>query len=196
MLRLARTNPGVVSWTLNELAETDHTAPPEPQYASRSRLPTATPGGYPGDPAIAEGQRLREALQALLGGFGACSSQLCQHRDGHLVQWGVQLLGDDWMALSEARDTVPPPDLVTVEGDPRDRPAPEWTRRTMFRIPGAPLGRWTWARNRLMQPLAELVQQRRLPLPPDSPLATERVDTRAAHHADRPEAARHHHSPR
>lgn len=174
MLRLARTNPAVVSWALTELAETDHAAAPDPLHASVSPLPAVTPSGHPGDPAIAEGQRLREALQALLGGFGACSSQLCRHRDGRLVQWGVQLLGEDWIALSEARDTVPPPDLVAVEGDPRDRPAPEWTRRTMFRIPRAPLGRWTWARNRLMQPLAELVQQRRLPLPPDSPLAAER----------------------
>ena len=174
MLRLARTNPAVVSWALNELAETGHAAAPESVHASVSPLPTATPSGYPGDPAIAEGQRLREALQALLGGFGACGSQLSRHRDGRLVQWGVQLLGEDWIALSEARDTVPPPDLVTVEGDPRERPAPEWTRRTMFRIPRVPLGRWTWARNRLMQPLAELVQQRRLPLPPDSPLAAER----------------------
>jgi hypothetical protein len=90
------------------------------------------------------------------------------------VQWGVQLLGEDCIALSEARDMLPPPDLVTITGDPRDRPAPEWARRTMFAIPPGPLGRWSWARNRLIQPLAELIQQRRLPLPPDSPLAVER----------------------
>jgi hypothetical protein len=130
--------------------------------------------GQPGDPAIAEGQWLREALQALLDGFGACGSQLSRHRDGRLVQWGVQILDDGWIALSEARDRLPPPDLVTVAGDPRDRPAPEWIRRTTFRIPNGHLGRWSWARNWLMHRLAELIQERRLPLPPDSPLASER----------------------
>lgn len=44
----------------------------------------------------------------------------------------------------------------------------------MFPIPRGPLGRWFWARNELMHPLAMLIQQRRLPLPPDSPLAKER----------------------
>jgi hypothetical protein len=90
------------------------------------------------------------------------------------VQWGVQLVGEDWIVLGEARDAVPPPDLVTIAGDLRDWPASEWARRTMFGIPTGPLGRWSWARNRLIQPLAELIQQRRLPLPPDSPLAVER----------------------
>jgi hypothetical protein len=175
MLPLAGTNPAVVSWTLNELAGDDHaTADSEPVRTSRSPQPTVTGTGERSDPAITEGQRLREALQALLGGFGACRSQLSRHRDGRLVQWGVQLLGEDWIALSEARETLPPPDLVTLAFDRWDQRAPEWTRRTLFMIPRGPLGRWSWARNRLMQPLAQLIQQRRLPLPPDSPLASER----------------------
>jgi hypothetical protein len=175
MLPLARTNPAVVSWTLNELFDNDHaTAASEPVGTSQSPRSAMTGTPQPSDPAIAEGQRLREALQALLDGFGACGSQLSRHWDGRLVQWGVQLLGDDWIALSEARDTLPPPDLVTVAGNPWDRPAPEWTRRTKFHIPRGPLGRWSWARNQLMQRLAQLIQERRLPLPPDSPLASER----------------------
>jgi hypothetical protein len=44
----------------------------------------------------------------------------------------------------------------------------------MFLVPRGHLGRWSWARNRLRDPLAALVQQRRLPAPPDSPLARER----------------------
>lgn len=173
MLSLARTNPAVVSWTLNELAGSDHVtaAPARTPCSGRQAV---TGAGQTGDLAIAEGQRLREALQALIGGFGACGSQLSRHREGQLVQWGVQLLGDDWISLSEARDTVPPPDLVAVAGNPLDGRAPEWIRRSMFPIPRAPLGRWSWARNRLMQPLAALIQERRLPLPPGSPLARER----------------------
>ena len=176
MLRLARTNPAVVSWTLNELFDNDHaTAASKPVGTSQSPRSAVTGTGQPDDPAaIAEGQRLREALRALLYGFGTCGSQLSQHRDGRLVQWGVQLLGDDWIALSEARNALPPPDLVTVAGDAWDRPAPEWIRRARFRIPRGPLGRWSWARNWLMQRLAQLIQERRLPLPPDSPLASER----------------------
>lgn len=174
MLPLARMNPAAVSWTLNELADNDHTTAPEPVHASDLARPVVTGTGEQNDPAITEGQRLREALQALIDGFGACGSQLSRHRDGRLVQWGVQLLGDGWIALSEAREKVPPPDLVVVNGDPRDWPASDWTRRTMFAIPRGPLGRWSWARNWLMQPLAEMIRQRRLPLPPDSPLAQER----------------------
>ncbi len=177
MLRLARTNPAVVSWALNELTGSDpSTAVSGPVHTSVSPRPV-TAGDRAGeviDPAIAEGQRLREALQALIGGFGACSSQLARHRDGHLVQWGVQLFGDDWIALSEAREKLPPPDMVTVEFDPWDRADPDWARRTLFAFPRGPLGRWFWARNRLMPPLAELIQKRRLPLPPGSPLAQER----------------------
>jgi hypothetical protein len=175
MLPLARTNPAVVSWMLNELADNGYTtAASEPVRATHSSRPAVTGTGEPCNPAIMEGQRLREALQALIDGFGACRSQLSRHRDGRLVQWGVQLPGDNSIALSEAREKLPPPDLVVTTDDPRDRPAPEWIRRTMFAIPTGPLSRWSWARNRLMQPLTELIQQRRLPLPPDSPLASER----------------------
>ena len=175
MLRLARTNPAVVSWTLNELIDNDLAlAGSESAGTSQSWQSAAARSRQPGDPAIAEGKRLREALQALLDGFGACGSMLARHRDGRLVQWGVQLLGDEWIALSEARDTLPPPDLVTVAGDSWDRKSPEWIRRTMFPIPREPLGRWSWARNWLRKRLAELIQERRLPLPSDSPLASER----------------------
>ena len=175
MLHLARANPAVVSWTLNELFVHDSaSATSELERASQSPQSAAAGTWQCGEPAIAEGQRLREALQALLDGFGSCSTQLARHRDDHLVQWGAQLLGDDWIALSEARDMLPPPDLLAVAGDPGTRPSPEWIRRTIFRIPQGPLGRWSWARNRLMQRLAELIHERRLPLPRDSPLASER----------------------
>lgn len=47
MLRLARTNPAVVSWALNELAATGHAAVPESLHASVSPPPAAAPGGSP-----------------------------------------------------------------------------------------------------------------------------------------------------
>jgi hypothetical protein len=173
-LPIARTNPAAVSWVLGEIAEG---ARPAGRSASEGRprppQPRGTGPASPGDPAITEGLWLREALQALLVGFGTCGSQLARHSDGRLVQWGVQLR-DDWMALSEARTALPPPDVVAVRGEPGDRLSPEWFRRTMFQLPADDLGRWSWARDRLRQPLAELIRRRRLPLPPGSPIARER----------------------
>ena len=113
-----------------------------------------------------------------------------------LVQWGVQLLGDDRIALSEARETLPPPDLVAVAFDPWDSPAPEWVRRTMFAIPR---GSWQVV---LGAELAHAAAGRTDPAAPAAPAAglTARarapVDTRTADHADRQETARHRHPPR
>ncbi|MGH3159370.1 MAG: hypothetical protein ACRDNF_22740 [Streptosporangiaceae bacterium] len=90
-----------------------------------------------------EGQRLREAVQALISGFGTFASQLSRHRHGQLVRWGAQLPGDDKIALFETRDALPPPDLVAVAGDIWGAPGPEWIRRTIFTIPAPPLGRWS-----------------------------------------------------
>jgi hypothetical protein len=61
---------------------------------------------------------LREVVQALLDGFGTCRTGLCRHYEGHLVQWGVYLLGEDWVTLNEARDTLPPPDVVRLAEAP------------------------------------------------------------------------------
>jgi hypothetical protein len=89
MLLLARTNPAVMSWTLNELAA-----------AGPDTAPAASPQGLAvsctaetGDLALAEGRRLRAALQALLDGFGSCRTQLSRHHNGHLVQWGRRPAG-------------------------------------------------------------------------------------------------------
>ena len=49
-----------------------------------------------------------------------------------------------------------------------------WTRKTTLQLPEGDLRRWYWARDWLKHPLAELIHQRRLPLPPGSPLARER----------------------
>jgi hypothetical protein len=168
MKRIARANPGAASWVLQEITDGKQSSPadaPASPIAPRQAVETGA--------AVAEAERLREALQSLTCGFGTCGPLLAWHRDGHLVQWGAQLHGD-LLALSEARSALGPPAVVAVEDQPGDKKGPEWIRRTMFLLPSGPFGRWTWARNRLRGPLAELVRRRRLPIPPDSPLALER----------------------
>jgi hypothetical protein len=172
MLTMARTNPAALSWTLEELADDDRAAAAS-ATAPFSREPDLTGPREHGDDAVSAGRRLREAVQALIDGFGACGKLLSPHRDGRLVQWGVQLLGDR-IAISEARVMLPPPDLVAVAYDPWDGGGPEWGRRTLYCLPRGPLGRWSWARDRLREPLADLIRRRRLPLPPGSPLVRER----------------------
>jgi len=169
MLLLARTNPAVVSWTLNELtAGGTGTAP-----AASSQGVAASGAAEAGDQALAQGRRLRETLQALLDGFGSCRTQLSQHHNGHLVQWGVQLFGD-MLAISHARDTLPPPELVALTSDTWEQPLGKWPRTTLVSLPQDTLGRWFWARAELAGPLARLIQQRRLPVPAGSPLVSER----------------------
>ena len=198
MLPLARTNPAVVSWTLNELAENDH-ATAGSRARPRISLVTAHCDRNRAriDPAIAEAQRLREALEALLAGFGACSTQLSRHRDGGLVQWGVQLLGDDWIALSEAREALPPPDIVALadlfggtaqplSGD--DGPCSNSQRAARPMVVGAEPAHAGTGQTDPRAPAASaagLTARGRTP-----------VDTRAANHADRPETARPGHPPR
>jgi len=171
MLLLARTNPAVVSWTLNEFTE----GSPYPSSAESPRLPAPSDTASPGDIAVAEGRRLREALQALLEGFGTCRTQLSRHRNGDLVQWGVQLFGGGMLAISHARDVLPPPDVVALTSETWGQPLSEWPRTTLIQMPRRTLGRWFWARNELTEPLTRLTHQRRLPVPPGSPLAAERL---------------------
>lgn len=91
------------------------------------------------------------------------------------MQWGVTLVGPDWIAVTEASETLPPPDVVSVAASPRDgRLAVGWNRRTTFPFPDGHLGRWSWAQNTLRQSLTDVMRRRRLPLPPNSPLARER----------------------
>ncbi|GAB3002100.1 hypothetical protein GCM10023080_079690 [Streptomyces pseudoechinosporeus] len=162
MLRLARTNPAAASWVLDEID---------------LRHPAA-PHGHPGndtDPSLGAGQWLREAAQAFLDGFGACGPHLARHDDGRLVQWGVRLRGE-WMAVYEAREATKPellrlPDEALYTG----ALASGWRAGTQFPFPSRPLGRWRWSRNKLREPLTRMLRLRRLPLPPRSPLADERM---------------------
>jgi hypothetical protein len=169
MLLLARTNPAVVSWTLNELTAGGTGTLP----AVAAQGPAVSGPAEAADLALAEGRRLRETIQALLDGFGSCRTQLSRHHNGHLVQWGVQLFGG-MLAISHARDTVPPPDLLALTTDTWEQPLGEWPRTTLINLPQGTLDRWFWARAELTAPLARLVQQRRLPVPAGSLLEAER----------------------
>jgi hypothetical protein len=175
MLRLARTNPAAVSWTLDEIAagENAHEQSGRTGASPAQWLDHVAFGEH--DAAIVKARRLRDSLQALLEGFGSCRSELARHSGGRLVQWGVQSLGDEYIGLYEARETVPPPDLVTVPGDTwENRLADGWSSQTLYRYPQDSLGRWTWARSRLQRSLTDAIRRRRLPLPPASPLVAER----------------------
>ena len=102
-----------------------------------------------------------------LRGSGHADAQLARHSGGRLFQWGVQSLGDEYIGLNEARETVPPPDLVIVPGDTwENRLADGWSSQTLYRYPTDSLGRWTWARSRLQRSLTDAIRRRRLPLPP------------------------------
>ena len=177
MLRMARINPAAVSWILDEIAAGKNAAEshPRPAGAPPARRPGTADAAEP-DPAIARTRLLRDALQALLEGFGSCRSDLVRQIEGQLVQWGAQPFGDQYLAVYEARDRLPLPDIVLVPGDTWENRLPDgWSSQTLYRYPADFLGRWTWARDRLERSLADAVQRRRLPLPPGSPLVAERL---------------------
>ncbi|MGC9544872.1 hypothetical protein [Streptomyces sp. UG1] len=164
MLRLARANPAAASWILDEIDR------------PRRRPPVRREAPADGaDPSLEAGRRLREAVQAFLDGFGACGPQLAHHHDGRLIQWGVRLLQGSRMLLFEAR-TATQPELVYLPDTRLDgRRAAGWHSGTSFSLPDGQLERWHWARDRLCEPLAQLLRQQRLPLPAGSPLERERM---------------------
>lgn len=171
-LRIARTNPGALSWIMGEVSSAGGTA-----SGIEAMLPWAASAGSgtESDTAVQRGGWLREALQALLSGFGACSREMARHRDGRLVQWGVSGV-DDWICLGEARDALPPPDVIPVPHEHQEVTiASGWSRWTQFQFPSEDFGRWSWARERLTGPLRGMLRRRRLPLPEGSPLAQERL---------------------
>ncbi|MFD5079549.1 hypothetical protein [Streptomyces sp. NPDC058371] len=163
MLRLARANPAAASWILDEITR------PRRPFVYRDTPEEGT------ESSLKAGAQLREAVQAFLTGFDACGPQLAHHHHGRLVQWGVRLRGHGGMILCEAREATQP-ELVPLPDIPLDGArAAGWQSGTAFELPSGHLERWRWARDRLSEPLARLLHQRRLPLPPGSPLEGERI---------------------
>jgi hypothetical protein len=170
-LRIARTNPAALSWILEEI--TSEGARASSTVSAPLWLSAESSEGS--DIAIQQGRWLRDALQALLDGFGPFGEELARHRDGDLVQWGIWRV-DDWMWLGEARNIVPPPDLVLVPYELQQVTiASGWSRWRQFRFPTDNFGRWRWARDQLKEPLHSMLQRRRLSLPEGSPLIQERL---------------------
>ena len=109
--RVAQTNPGALSWLVDEIASDDRARLDGGQTPALWSRPTANDGD--GDPAVLRGRWLRNAYGALLGGFGPFGVDVARHRDGQLVQWGVSE-ADGGIWLGEASDALPPPDVVRV----------------------------------------------------------------------------------
>ncbi|MFD9622119.1 helix-turn-helix domain-containing protein [Streptomyces virginiae] len=164
MLRLVRANPAAASWVLDELSGLASQA-----SAGRRRW------DRDGEPALAAGWWLRDAVLAWLEGLGGLGSRLVRHYGGVLAPWGVCLDGE-FMWVTEGRrgvldaEVVARPELRRGGGD-RAR----FCSRHGFPLPQDDLARWIWARNRVRESLAAGVRRRALPVPRLSPLATERM---------------------
>lgn len=176
LCRLAQANPAALSWAINEIESTDvHTTARTGSDAD----PTAG-GGIPtreelGEESIAVGSRLREAFEAVLHGFGPSATALADHRDGRLMQWGVDLKGD-WVTLAEHRELAAPPLTALPQFDQlTDLRALGWASASAFQYPSGQFGRWRWARSRIQEGLARAIHRRVLATSPHSRLTSERV---------------------
>ncbi|MFF4422245.1 hypothetical protein ACFY04_15920 [Streptomyces sp. NPDC001549] len=164
MLRLVRANPAAASWVLDELS--GHT---RQAAAGRRRW------DRDGEPALAAGWWLRDAVLAWIEGLGSLGSRLAREYDGVLAPWGVCLDGE-FMWVAEGRRGVLDAELVARPELRRGGGArSQFCSRDGFQLPQDDLSRWVWARNRLRRTLSTCVRRRVLPVPRLSPLATERM---------------------
>ncbi|MFF4453824.1 hypothetical protein [Streptomyces goshikiensis] len=177
LCRLAQANPAALSWAINEIESRDmRTGTRMGNNVDPINDSTVLP--CPGERAgasIAVGVQLREAYTALLNGFDPSATALANHRDGELMQWGVDLKGD-WMTLAEHRELTAPPLVALSDFDQlRDLRASGWRSSTAFLYPSGEFGRWRWARARIQKGLERAVRRRVLATSADSPLTSERM---------------------
>ncbi|MER5764606.1 helix-turn-helix transcriptional regulator [Streptomyces sp. NPDC002082] len=164
MLRLVRANPAAASWVLDELSG------PAGQANMRRRR-----WDRDGDPAVAAGWWLRDAVLAWIEGLGGLGSRLARQYDEVLAPWGVCLDGE-FMWVAEGRRGVLDVEVVARPELRRGGGArSQFCSRHGFPLPHDDLSRWVWARNRLRKTLSAGVHRRVLPVPRLSPLATERT---------------------
>lgn len=177
MLRLARANPAAASWTFDEIArgKKQHHGMREAEDRARTTIARLVRADHD-ELRTAEiaGTWLREALEALVEGFGPLSGSLVEMRDGRLPRWGVWAK-EGWVAISPSRYSSEPPAVTPLASHPRNREDPEWRWWSQHLFPGDLLGRWDWARERIREPLERVVRRGALLMPPDSPLAHERL---------------------
>lgn len=173
-VRVARTNPAALSWFLTQIdieAEIIHgERHVEQSWSARAGINENDNLG------LQKARWLRQGTQALLGGFGTCSTSLSRHRKGKLVQWGVHC-SEDWISIGEAREKLPPQDVVAETQDKIHdiTIASGWARWTHSHFPADQFGRWRWAVNRLQEPLLDMIRRRRLPVPDETILGRERT---------------------
>ncbi|MFE2561931.1 hypothetical protein ACFXGT_39195 [Streptomyces sp. NPDC059352] len=177
MFRLARANPAAASWTFDEIARGEKQHHGMHETEDRARTTIARLGRADRDElqtAETAGTWLREALEALVEGFGPLSGSLVEMRDGRLPRWGVWAK-EGWVAISPSRYSSEPPAVTPLASHPSNREDPEWRWWSQQLFPGDPLGRWGWAREQIREPLERVVRRGALLVPPDSPLAHERL---------------------
>lgn len=176
LCRLAQANPAALSWVIDEIKSKDpHSERGRDDTAEATRLPSTASPEERADASIAAGQPLREAYQALLSGFGPSATALATHRDGQLLQWGVDLKGD-WMTLAVHREQTTPSLVALPDFDQlTDLRASGWGSSQSFTYPSGEFGRWRWARARIQTGLERAVRRRVLATGADSPLTRERT---------------------
>ncbi|ACU72757.1 hypothetical protein Caci_3863 [Catenulispora acidiphila DSM 44928] len=169
LCRVACTNPAALSWILDEIEPEatcrnanagSHEAP---SNLDRNAGGPGTSSDTQADSAIAAGLWLREALQALLDGYGSLATPLAHHSEDRLVQWGTHL-ASGYMTLPEHwGQTIPAmvslPDFTHL----RDLRPGGWRASQMFTEPCGDYGRWHWDRNRILKTLTEVIQRQALP---------------------------------
>ncbi|MFI6489229.1 hypothetical protein [Streptomyces sp. NPDC050564] len=177
ILRMARTNPAAASWVLEEAEDQTTRRAHLQSPARRPAVRTNLTSGDDQEPAVVLGLRLREAMLAWLHGLGTLGPHLAPHHHGQLAPWGVRLATEEALIIGHARDGVLDED-VFLRGD-LEFGTGQWRRHfhdiSLFDRPRQDLARWKWTRDRLRDPLTRRLRQRTLPVPPASPLATERV---------------------
>jgi hypothetical protein len=185
LIRLAHVNPAAALWVLDEVVpgntrpsgRTDHADTTIIALINGRRGTGEAPSGEGTEatPAILAATWLREAEGARLDGLGPLAKSLTRHNDGELVQWGAWLESGH-LTVAEARQAVPPPEVVQLEtSHPEITIASGWYRWTQFAFPDAEYGRWLWTQDRLRKGLLRLFSQRTLPVPRTSRLARERL---------------------
>jgi hypothetical protein len=131
-------------------------------------------GGAPAPPWREGGERVREALQALADAIGPLALLVCDVDAGGRVRPLAVSSAPHHLTVAFWRGTEQRPDVFPMPADVHPfAPGPDWgTLRSGPVGPGAAWA-WHWASKGIHDALDRVLQARRLPVPPDGPLAYE-----------------------
>jgi hypothetical protein len=177
LCRLAQANPAALSWVINEIESTDLHARALAASGVNSTVARSTQqgGAEQKHASIATGSQLREAFEALLVGFGPSATALARHRDGALMQWGVDVKGS-WVTVAEHRELTAPPVVALPHFDQmHDLLTYGWGSACGFDYPHEQFARWRWARARIQDGLARAIRRQTLATSTGSRLTSERM---------------------